>query len=250
MTGVALHERPAELLQRLIRFDTTNPPGNERACIEWIAGLLEGTRCSLRIVARDPERPNLIARLRGEGRAPGLLLQGHVDVVPASGNWSRPPFAGEIADGYVRGRGALDMKGRVAMMLAAFLRAAEGDTPPPGDVVLCLLSDEEGGGDDGARFVVDSHPELPAGVPSRSASSAASRSYGRSAEATKGLTRLSPLRLPPPLGRVVGRRARQATQSPPRTTVGHTVVAGLAADPCERWPRARSVSRAATASRD
>ncbi len=164
MSDVALHERPAELLQRLIRFDTTNPPGNERACIEWARQLLEGSGCSVQIVARNPERPNLVARLPGEGRAPGLLLQGHVDVVPAKGNWSRPPFGGEIAEGYVWGRGALDMKGGVAMMLAAFLQAAEADPPPPGDVVLCLLSDEEAGGDHGARFVVESHAELLDGV--------------------------------------------------------------------------------------
>jgi acetylornithine deacetylase/succinyl-diaminopimelate desuccinylase-like protein len=112
------------------------------------------------VVARDPERPSLVARLHGAGRAPGLLLQGHVDVVPATGTWSHAPFGGEIADGFVWGRGALDMKGGVAMMLAAFLRAAESETPPPGDVVLCLLSDEEGGGDDGARFVVERHAEL------------------------------------------------------------------------------------------
>ena len=157
-------DRPAELLQQLIRFDTTNPPGNERACIEWVRQLLEHSGCSVQIVARDPERPNLVARLSGEGRAPGLLLQGHVDVVPAEGKWSRPPFGGEIADGYVWGRGALDMKGGVAMMLAAFLHAAEADARPPGDVVLSLLSDEEGGSDYGARFVVENHPELFDGV--------------------------------------------------------------------------------------
>jgi acetylornithine deacetylase/succinyl-diaminopimelate desuccinylase-like protein len=122
--------------------------------------LLGGSGCDVQIVAKDPERPNLIARLRGEGRATALLLQGHVDVVPAQGSWSRPPFSGEVADGYIWGRGALDMKGGVAMMLAAFLQAAEADTPPPGDVVLCLLSDEEAGGDYGARFLVEKHAEL------------------------------------------------------------------------------------------
>jgi acetylornithine deacetylase/succinyl-diaminopimelate desuccinylase-like protein len=164
MSETAIHERPVELLQRLIRFDTSNPPGGERACIEWAQQLLEARGCTVRIVARDPARPNLIARLRGEGRAPALLLQGHVDVVPAEGSWSRSPFGGEVADGYVWGRGALDMKGGVAMMLAAFLQAAETDTPPAGDVVLCLLSDEEAGGDYGARFVVDHHAELFDGV--------------------------------------------------------------------------------------
>ena len=164
MSEVAIHHRPAELLQQLIRFDTSNPPGTERACIEWAGQLLEASGCDVQIVAKDPERPNLIARLRGEGRAPAFLLQGHVDVVPATGSWSRPPFGGDVADGYVWGRGALDMKSGVAMMLAAFLQTAEADTPPPGDVVLCLLSDEEAGGDYGARFVVENHAELFDGV--------------------------------------------------------------------------------------
>jgi acetylornithine deacetylase/succinyl-diaminopimelate desuccinylase-like protein len=156
--------QPAELLQRLIRFDTTNPPGNERECVEWIADVLRDAGLEPRILARDPERPNLIARLPGAGSAPPLLLQGHVDVVPAKGDWSKPPFGGELAGGYVWGRGALDMKGGVAMMIAAFLRAAESDVPPPGDVLLCVLSDEEAGGDEGARFLVDAHRELFAGV--------------------------------------------------------------------------------------
>ena len=165
MTDVhRLHERPAELLRRLIRFDTTNPPGDERACVEWIAGLLAGTRASVRVVGGDDDRPNLVARLAGRGAAPALLMQGHVDVVPATGRWSRPPFGGEIADGFVWGRGALDMKGGVAMMLAAFLRACEAPTPPPGDVLLCIVSDEEAGGDAGARFLVERHPELFDGV--------------------------------------------------------------------------------------
>ena len=157
-------ELPLELLQRLIRFDTTNPPGNERACIEWARDVLVVAGCNVRVVAREDERPNLVARLRGQGRAPGLLLQGHVDVVPAEGSWSRPPFAAELVDGYIWGRGALDMKGGVAMMLAAFLEAARADTPPPGDIVLCLLSDEERGGDLGARFVVENHADLFEGV--------------------------------------------------------------------------------------
>jgi hypothetical protein len=164
MSEVGIHERPVELLQRLIRFDTSNPPGRERECIEWLRRLLEASGCSVQTVARDPNRPNLITRLSGEGRGPGLLLQGHVDVVPAKGTWSRPPFGGEIADGYVWGRGALDMKGGVAMMLAAFLQAAGSDMRPPGDVVLCLLSDEEAGSDYGARYVVENHAELFDGV--------------------------------------------------------------------------------------
>jgi acetylornithine deacetylase/succinyl-diaminopimelate desuccinylase-like protein len=158
--AATLHERPVELLQRLIRFDTTNPPGNERACIEWIADLLRSVGVEPQIVAKDVDRPNLIARLPGAGTAPAFLMQGHIDVVPAEGDWEHPPFGGDVADGYIWGRGALDMKGGVAMMIAAFLRAAVVGATPPGDVVLCVLSDEEARGDLGARFVVEEHPSL------------------------------------------------------------------------------------------
>jgi acetylornithine deacetylase/succinyl-diaminopimelate desuccinylase-like protein len=162
--GEALHDRPAELLQRLLRFDTTNPPGAERECIVWIASLLEDLGLDVQLVGRMPERPNLIARLAGRGASEPLLLQGHVDVVAARGSWEHPPFAGEIADGYVWGRGALDMKGGVAMLLAAFMRVQARGAPPPGDVILCLLADEEAGSDLGASFLVDEHAELFAGV--------------------------------------------------------------------------------------
>jgi acetylornithine deacetylase/succinyl-diaminopimelate desuccinylase-like protein len=164
MAEDALQDRPLELLQRLLRFDTSNPPGNERECIEWIKGLLEALGCEVRILAREAERPNLIARIAGRGDSPPLLLQGHVDVVAARGEWRHGPFDGELADGYVWGRGALDMKGGVAMMLAAFMRAKASGEPPPGDVILCLLADEEAGSPLGADFVVREHAELFDGV--------------------------------------------------------------------------------------
>jgi acetylornithine deacetylase/succinyl-diaminopimelate desuccinylase-like protein len=164
MSDDALQDRPAELLQRLLRFDTTNPPGAERECIEWVRGLLDELGCDVRLEARDNDRPNLIARLTGRGDAAPLLMQGHVDVVPAEGDWAHPPFAGEDSDGYIWGRGALDMKGGVAMMLAAFMRAKASGEEPPGDVILCLLADEEAGGDDGAQFLVSDHAELFDGV--------------------------------------------------------------------------------------
>src|SRR3954452_14570684 len=126
-----LRERPAELLQRLIRFETVNPPGAERECVGWIEGLLRDAGLETRIVARDDERPNLIARLPGRGAAPPLLLQGHVDVVPvADQQWTRPPFAAVEEDGFIWGRGTLDMKGGVAMMLSAVLRAHERGLEP------------------------------------------------------------------------------------------------------------------------
>jgi acetylornithine deacetylase/succinyl-diaminopimelate desuccinylase-like protein len=156
---------PVELLQQLIRFDTTNPPGNEAECIAFVRGLLEDAGCEVELYAKEPARPNLIARLRGAGDRAPLLLQGHVDVVTTSGqDWTRPPFGGELVDGWVWGRGALDMKGGVAMMVSACLRAAHERTQLPGDVILCILADEENGGDYGAKFLVEEHAHLFAGV--------------------------------------------------------------------------------------
>src|SRR5215212_5350130 len=159
------YERPDELLQRLIRFNTTNPPGNERECVEWIDGVLRDSGYETTMLAKDPERPNLLARLKGRDEVPSLLLQGHVDVVPVEGqNWQHPPFDGKNVDGWVWGRGALDMKGGVAMMLAAFLRAKAEGLTPPGDVLLLVLSDEESGGDYGAKYLVEEHARLFDGV--------------------------------------------------------------------------------------
>ena len=156
---------PVELLQQLIRFDTTNPPGNEAECIGFVRGLLEDAGCEVELYAKDPARPNLVSRLTGNGGRAPLLLQGHVDVVTTKDqNWTRPPFGGELVDGYVWGRGALDMKGGVAMMVHAFLRAARERTQLPGDVILTVLADEENGGDFGAKFLVEDHPHLFEGV--------------------------------------------------------------------------------------
>ncbi len=156
---------PVQFLQTLIRFDTTNPPGNEYLAIHWARDLLAEAGIESTLLAKDPLRPNLIARLKGAGNTPPLLLQGHVDVVTTTGQaWQHPPFSGNIIDGYIWGRGALDMKCGVAMMLAAFLRAHQEKTPLPGDVILCLLADEEAGGDFGAKFLVEEHPDLFAGA--------------------------------------------------------------------------------------
>jgi acetylornithine deacetylase/succinyl-diaminopimelate desuccinylase-like protein len=153
-----------ELLRELIRFDTTNPPGNEAACIDFVRAQLEEAGCRTETYAKDPARPNLVSRLAG-GSAPPLLLQGHVDVVTTVGQqWTHPPFEGVLEDGFVWGRGALDMKAGVAMLVHAFLRAKQSGIDLPGDLVLVVLADEEHGGDLGARFLVDEHPELFEGM--------------------------------------------------------------------------------------
>jgi acetylornithine deacetylase/succinyl-diaminopimelate desuccinylase-like protein len=160
-----LYERPAELLQQLIRFDTTNPPGREVACIAYLNDLLTAAGIETTMPQCDPERPTLVARLRGRGDAPPLLLYGHVDVVTTTGQkWQHPPFDGAIVDGYLWGRGALDMKSGVAMYVAALLRAQAEGIELPGDVILAVVPDEEAGGVCGARFLVEQHAELFEGV--------------------------------------------------------------------------------------
>jgi acetylornithine deacetylase/succinyl-diaminopimelate desuccinylase-like protein len=164
-SGPAAAPSPPELLQRLLRFDTSNPPGGEGDCIAFAEGLLRDAGIDSRLFESEPGRPNLVARLPGRGSARPLLLQGHVDVVPArEDDWRRPPFAGEIAQGYIWGRGALDMKGGVAMMLGAVLRAASEGLTPPGEVILALLVDEEAGSEHGAAFLVEHHADLFEGV--------------------------------------------------------------------------------------
>jgi acetylornithine deacetylase/succinyl-diaminopimelate desuccinylase-like protein len=154
-----------ELLQSLIRFDTSNPPGNERACIEFVGRLLEEAGIEHRYLALEAERPNLVARINGRGEAAPLLLYGHVDVVAADPQeWRHPPFGGDFVEGEVWGRGALDMKGGVAMLLSALMSALSTENPPAGDIILALTSDEEAGSHTGMKFLVEGHAELFDGV--------------------------------------------------------------------------------------
>lgn len=156
---------PVELLQTLVRFNTTNPPGAEGEAIAFLDQVLIDAGIATTILAKDSSRPNLIARIGGAGTAPPFLMQGHIDVVPVTGQrWQHDAYGGEIIDGYVWGRGTLDMKGGVAMMVDAFLRMASSEQPPAGDIILCVVSDEEDGGTYGARFLVEEHAELFDGV--------------------------------------------------------------------------------------
>jgi len=153
-----------ELTRDLIRLDTTNPPGEEHIAVELVERILGESGVESARYENAPGRPNLVARLKGRGEAPPFLLQGHVDVVTTvNQEWRHKPFGGEIIDGYLWGRGALDMKGGVAMMVSAFLEAqARGGAP--GDLVLVVLADEEAGGNQGAKWLVDNHPELFSGI--------------------------------------------------------------------------------------
>ena len=155
---------PVELTRALLRFDTSNPE-NALSCLDYVATLLRRNSVEPRFIARDADHPNLIARISGRGDLPPLLLYGHVDVVPASADdWSHPPFGGVVVDGQVWGRGALDMKAGVAMLVTAVLRTAGDQTQPRGDVVLALTSDEETGSEFGAKFLVEEHGHEFAGA--------------------------------------------------------------------------------------
>lgn len=156
---------PLEVLQTLVRFDTTNPPGNEAACIHYLDGLFKQAGFSTTILGKTPERLNLITRLPGRGEAPPVVWQAHVDVVTTEGQtWQHPPFSGEVVDGYLWGRGTLDDKGAAAMMAVALLRAKAQGIRPPGDIIFTALADEEVGGEYGAKFLVEQHPEHFEGV--------------------------------------------------------------------------------------
>ena len=117
------------------------------------------------VFAKSPGRPNLIARLPRDRSALPLLLQGHVDVVPAEpAKWQQPSFGGDLVDGYFWGRGSLDVKSGIAMMLYALVRAKADAMTPAGDIVLALVCDEETGGCHGARYLLDNHPEQFNGI--------------------------------------------------------------------------------------
>ena len=143
---MSLRDEAVELLQALIRLDTVNPPGNETAAAELLRDYLEpfGVECEL--YARVPERANLVARIRGRGDGPSLLLLSHTDTVLADpAEWSVDPWSGELRDGCVWGRGALDMKDQVAASAVAIASLAREGFEPAGDLIFAATADEEMG---------------------------------------------------------------------------------------------------------
>ena len=159
MKNDSTNDNPVELLQNLIRFNTTNPPGNEKECVLYVKDILSNAGIESTLIAKDKNRPNLIARLKGQGNAPPLLLYGHVDVVTtANQKWTYPPFEGKLVEGHIWGRGALDMKSGIAMMVSAILRSKTKNLSPAGDIILAVLSDEESGGKYHGQFVLRSKP--------------------------------------------------------------------------------------------
>jgi acetylornithine deacetylase/succinyl-diaminopimelate desuccinylase-like protein len=150
-----------DLLGRLIRTNTVNPPGGESAVQEFLKGTLMAAGFECELLAAEPGRPNLLARLHGEREGPTLTLLGHVDTVRADPEeWSFDPWAGDEVDGWVRGRGALDMKGQVASEVAACVAlGGNGWRPAAGELLLVLTADEEAGGELGAHWLCEQHPD-------------------------------------------------------------------------------------------
>lgn len=151
-----------DLLGQLIRINTANPTHPERPAAEWVAARLDEVGIASQIIEAAPGRASTIARIEGTdpSRAP-LLVHGHLDVVPAEASeWSVDPFGGELRDGYVWGRGAVDMKDMDAMVLALVREWSRTGRRPARDLVLAFVSDEEAGGQQGAHYLVDHHRDL------------------------------------------------------------------------------------------
>ncbi|MCF3129911.1 M20/M25/M40 family metallo-hydrolase [Streptomyces olivochromogenes] len=168
--GVTGQDEVVDLCRELIRIDTSNygdhsGPG-ERKAAEYVAEKLAEVGLEPRIFESHPGRASTVARIEGEDPSrPALLIHGHLDVVPANADdWTHDPFSGEVTDGCVWGRGAVDMKDMDAMTLAVVRDRLRSGRRPPRDIVLAFLADEEAGGTYGARWLVDRHPELFEGV--------------------------------------------------------------------------------------
>ena len=150
-----------EHFKALLRIDTTNPPGNERPAADYIAAVFDREGIEYEIHESKPTRASIVARLRGSGKDGPLLLNGHLDVVPADPEcWDHPPFEAVEADGYIWGRGAIDMKNMVAMGMMSMILAKRQGIALTRDLIFAGVADEEAGSHEGALFLVEEHPEL------------------------------------------------------------------------------------------
>lgn len=164
-SGASRLSEAAGWLQQYLRIDTSNPPGNEGKGVAFLAGLLQKEGIPSRVLTSPRGRANLYARLsspRSGGRA--VLLLHHIDVVPAGAGWTVPPFAGQVREGYLWGRGALDDKSLGIVQLAAMLELKRGQAVLERDVVLLAVADEESGGGEGTAWLLARHPDLFRGV--------------------------------------------------------------------------------------
>lgn len=154
-------DEAVEHFKALLRIDTTNPPGNERAAADYIARVLEREGIGCEIFESAPGRASLVARLAGNGKKAPLLLNGHLDVVGVEPDrWEHPPFAAEEHDGMIWGRGAIDMKNMVTMSLMTLVLAKRLGLELDRDLIFAAVADEEAGSRHGALYLVEHHPEL------------------------------------------------------------------------------------------
>lgn len=161
MNWESSRDETVALVQNLLRFDTTNPPGNETPCVQYIAKILKNNGFDPIVLESAPGRGNLVARLKGDGSKAPLLLMGHVDVVQAEADkWQRPPFSGDLVDGIVWGRGATDMKQMVAMEMLVLLALKRAGGTLKRDLIFMATADEETGGAMGAGYLAEKHPDL------------------------------------------------------------------------------------------
>ena len=156
---MTLRDEVTALLQALLRFDTVNPPGNETQAAELLRDYLAGSGVECELLAREPHRANLVARIRG-GDGPSLGFLSHTDTVLADrAEWDRDPWSGDLVDGEIWGRGALDMKDQVAASTVAFASLAREGVRLSGDLLLIVVADEEVGAGYGLSWLVEAHPE-------------------------------------------------------------------------------------------
>ena len=156
-----LAEHAFRLCQQLLRIDTTNPPGNELPAAELLAEELSGAGLDPVVLESAPGRGNVVARLRGTGEEPPLLLTAHLDVVEADPDfWEHPPFCGDVHDGCLWGRGAIDMKNMAAMSVAIITRLAREGVKPRRDLIFAGVADEEAGCRHGSLWLCQNHTDL------------------------------------------------------------------------------------------
>ena len=157
----ALVREATAILSQYLRIDTTNPPGRELAAAQFLRSILDRAGIEARVIESAPGRGNVYARLKGQGSRKAVVLLNHLDVVPADARfWTVPPFSGEVKDGYVWGRGALDMKGGGVLQLMTLLILKRQGVPLRGYVIFLGTADEETGGALGAGAIVRQHLDL------------------------------------------------------------------------------------------
>src|ERR1700733_10539595 len=161
MTPEELQSECTDVLQRLVRFNTVNPPGDERAAIEYLEQYVSQAGFETQVLGATDERPNLVADPRGEQDGPTLCFLAHVDTVLADASeWTHDPWSGDVEDGFLWGRGSLDMKSQVAAeAVAGVTLARSGWRPARGTLKLVFVADEETGGEVGAHWLCENHPD-------------------------------------------------------------------------------------------